>query len=117
MFCREVKGLARLLGAGGERASVLELDPNPGHSATLPPALCPAGSIETVSTDILMSVGSLLGMYNTFSHGDRFFFFPFFFFYKWWFGSQARPQKPIYPIAELSYKTSGSSEASLNPQL
>lgn len=38
-------------------------------------------------------------------------------FFKWWFGSQARPQKPIYPIAELNYKTSGSSEASLNPQL
>ena len=43
--------------------------------------------------------------------------FFFFFFFKWWFGSQARPQKPIYPIAELNYKTSGSSEASLNPEL
>ena len=81
MFCREVKGLARLLGAGGERASVLGLDPNPGHSATLPPPLCPAGSIETVSTDILMFVGSLLGMHNTFSHGDRFLFFFLFSFF------------------------------------
>lgn len=45
------------------------------------------------------------------------FLSPLFFFFKWWFGSQARPQKLIYPRAELNYKTSGSSEASLNPQL
>lgn len=73
----------------------------------------PARSMKTAPTIILMFVSWLLGMQNTFSHGDR-FFLPFFFF-KWWFGSQAGPQKPIYPIAELNYKTSGSSEASLNP--
>ena len=64
----------------GERALELELYPNPAHSATLPPRLCPAGSIEAVSTDILMFVGSLLGMHNTFSHGDSLFFFFFFLF-------------------------------------
>lgn len=67
------------------------------------------------------SVSWLLRIQNTFSHGCNFsplsFSLPFFFFFKWWFGSQARPQKLIYPRAELNYKTSGSSEASLNPQL
>lgn len=48
-------------------------------------------------------------------HSIRLFFLLLLFF-KSWFGSQVRPQKPIYPIAELSYKTSDSAEASLNPQ-
>lgn len=38
----------------------------------------PARSMNTAPTIILMFVGWLLGMQNTFSHGDR-FFLPFFF--------------------------------------
>lgn len=95
---------------------VLELDPEPRTHRRIisPPRPAGAWRQKTAPTVIRTFVGQLLGMQNTFSHGGRFFLLLFF---KWWFGSQARPQKPIYPIAELNYKTSGSSEASLNPQL
>lgn len=90
-----------------------KVDPEPRAGKLI---LSPSSSARrrtTAPTVLLMSVGWSLGTQNTFPHGGRFFLL----FFKWWFGSQARPQKLIYPIAELNYKTSGSSEASLKPQL